>query len=43
MVQVTGSNLSNSGSATNITFSQYIKATVPLRPRVVIAEFSYRF
>ena len=42
-VQLTGSNLSNSGSATNITFSQYIKATVPLRPRVLMAGFAYRF
>jgi len=42
-VQVTGSNLSNSAAATNISFSQFIKATVPLRPRVLMAEFSYRF
>jgi hypothetical protein len=41
--QVIGSNLSNSGSATNISYSQHIKATVPLRPRVLMAEFSYRF
>ena len=42
-VQVTGSNLSNSDAATNITSSQFIKATVPLRPRVLMAGFSYRF
>lgn len=42
-VQMTGSNLSNSGSATNISFAQYVKATIPLRPRVLMAEFSYRF
>jgi outer membrane receptor protein involved in Fe transport len=42
-VQVTGSNLSNSAAATNISSSQFIKATVPLRPRVLMAEFTYRF
>jgi Secretin and TonB N terminus short domain len=40
--EMTGSNLSNSDAATNITSSQFIKATVPLRPRVLMAEFSRR-
>ena len=42
-VQLTGSNLANSGAATNISYAQYIEATVPLRPRVLMAELSYRF
>jgi outer membrane receptor protein involved in Fe transport len=42
-VQLTGSNLGNSAAATNISFAQFIKATVPLRPRVLMAEVTYRF
>jgi iron complex outermembrane receptor protein len=41
--QLTGSNLSNSHAATNISAAQFIKATIPLRPRVLMARFSYRF
>ena len=41
--QFTGSNLSNSGAATNISYGQFIEATVPLRPRVLMAGLSYRF
>ena len=41
--QLTGSNLSNSNAATNISSAPYIKATIPLRPRVLMAEFGYRF
>lgn len=40
---ITGSNLANSDAATNISSSQFIKAEVPLRPRVVMAQFSYTF
>jgi hypothetical protein len=40
---MSGSNLSNSGAATNISYGQFIEATVPLRPRVLMAELSYRF
>jgi outer membrane receptor protein involved in Fe transport len=43
VVQLTGSNLSNSDAVTNITSAQFIKATIPLRPRVLMAEFGYRF
>ena len=42
-VRLSGSNLLNSAAATNISFAQFIKATVPLRPRVLMAELSYRF
>ena len=33
--QLTGSNLSNSMRPTNITSGQFIKAEIPLRPRVM--------
>ena len=42
-VQLIGTNLSNCDAATNISSSQIIKATAPLRPRVVMAQFGYRF
>ena len=42
-VQLTGSNLFNSGAVTNISSAQFIKATIPLRPRVLMAQFGYRF
>ena len=42
-VKLTGSNLANSSAATNISYGQFIKATVPLRPRVLMAELAYRF
>jgi iron complex outermembrane recepter protein len=41
--QLTGSNLSNSNAATNISSAQFIKATIPLRPRVLTLTFSYTF
>jgi iron complex outermembrane receptor protein len=41
--QLTGSNLSNSDAATNISAAQWIKATIPLRPRVLMLTMSYRF
>ena len=40
--QLTGSNLSNSDAATNISAAQWIKATIPLRPRVPMLTMSYR-
>jgi len=40
-LQLTGSNLSNSSAVTNI--AQLIKATITLRPRVLMARFAYRF
>jgi iron complex outermembrane recepter protein len=39
--QFTGSNLSNSNAATNISSAQLIKATIPMRPRVVMLRVSY--
>jgi iron complex outermembrane receptor protein len=41
--QLAGSNLSNSDAATNISSAPFVKATIPLRPRVLMAEFGYRF
>ena len=41
--QLTGSNLSNANAATNISSAQFIKATVPLRPRVLMLLLSYAF
>jgi len=42
-VQLTGSNLSNTNAATNISSAQFIKATIPLRPRVLMFSLSYTF
>jgi hypothetical protein len=42
-VQLTGSNLANSDAVTNISSGQLIKATIPLRPRVLMVRFAYRF
>jgi outer membrane receptor protein involved in Fe transport len=42
-VQLTGSNLANSDAVTNISSGQLIKATIPLRPRVLMARLAYRF
>jgi len=41
--QLGGSNLTNVYGPTNISAAQYIKAEIPLRPRVLMAGFSYRF
>jgi iron complex outermembrane recepter protein len=41
--QISGSNLTNVYSPTNISDGQFIKAEIPLRPRVLIASFSCRF
>jgi len=41
--QLNGSNLSNSHAATNISAAQFIKATIPLRPRVLMLTMSYKF
>jgi hypothetical protein len=40
--QLTGSNLSNSDAATNISAARWIKATIPLRPRVLMLTMNYR-
>ena len=42
-LQLTGSNLTDVYGPSNISSAQFIKADIPLRPRVVMARFSYRF
>jgi outer membrane receptor protein involved in Fe transport len=42
-VQLTGNNLGNSNAVTNISSGQFIKAQVPLRPRVVTFLVGYKF
>jgi outer membrane receptor protein involved in Fe transport len=41
--QLTGSNLTNEYGPTNITSGEFIKAEVPLRPRVISLQLGYRF
>ena len=41
--QITGSNLSNEYGPSNISSGQFIKSEIPLRPRVLMAQFTYRF
>jgi iron complex outermembrane recepter protein len=41
--QIQGHNLSNAYGPTNVSSGQHIKADIPLRPRVLMAEFTYRF
>jgi len=43
VAQITGSNLTNSDAATNISSGQFIKATIPLRPRVLTFQLDYKF
>ncbi len=42
-VMISGSNLTNSDASTNTESGQFIKAEVPLRPRVLMANFSVKF
>jgi outer membrane receptor protein involved in Fe transport len=42
-VQATGSNLTNSNAATNITSAQSIESKNPLRPRVLTLQVGYKF
>jgi iron complex outermembrane recepter protein len=42
-VAITGSNLTNSDASTNTSSGQFIKEEVPLRPRVVMLQFGYKF
>ncbi len=42
-VAISGSNLANSSAATNISDVQFIRSEIPLRPRVLMAQLSYRF
>jgi iron complex outermembrane receptor protein len=41
--QLTGSNLTNEYGPSNISSGQFIKSQIPLRPRVLMAQFSWRF
>jgi len=41
--QIQGTNITNVYGPTNVTSAQFIKAEVPLRPRVVMAQFVYTF
>ena len=41
--QVTGSNITNSTASTNTTSAQFIESEFPLRPRVVMLQFGYKF
>jgi iron complex outermembrane receptor protein len=42
-LQLTGSNLSNEYGPTNISSGQFIKSEIPLRPRVLMAQFGWKF
>ncbi len=42
-VQISGSNLSNAYAATNVSAGQFIRAEIPLRPRVATLMFGYKF
>jgi iron complex outermembrane recepter protein len=42
-VQIQGTNLTNVYGPTNVSSAQFIKAEIPLRPRVVMAQFAYTF
>lgn len=41
--QINGSNLSNSNASMNTTSGQFIKSEIPLRPRVLMFQFGYKF
>ncbi len=42
-IQLNGSNLSNEYGPTNISSGQFIKSEIPLRPRVLMAQFGWKF
>ena len=42
-VQILGTNISNLYGPTNVSSAQFIKAEIPLRPRVVMGQFAYTF
>ena len=42
-VQIRGTNITNVYGPTNVSSAQFIKAAIPLRPRVVMARFAYTF
>jgi len=41
--EITGQNISNEYGPTNISSGQFIKSEIPLRPRVLMANFSWHF
>jgi hypothetical protein len=41
--QLIGTNLTNVYGPTNISSGEFIKSEIPLRPRVLMAQFTYRF
>jgi iron complex outermembrane receptor protein len=41
--QISGSNLTNVYAATNVSSGQFIRAEIPLRPRVLSVMFGYKF
>ncbi len=41
--QISGSNLSNEYGPSNISSGQFIKSEIPLRPRVLMAQFGWKF
>jgi outer membrane receptor protein involved in Fe transport len=42
-LQLTGNNLTSVYGPSNISSAQFIKADIPLRPRVLMAQFTHRF
>ncbi|HYM28326.1 MAG TPA: TonB-dependent receptor, partial [Steroidobacteraceae bacterium] len=42
-VQLNGSNLSNEYGPSKLSSGQFIKSEIPLRPRVVMAQFGWKF
>ena len=41
--QITGQNLSNEYGPTNISSGQFIRSEIPLRPRVIMANVTWKF
>ncbi|MBS0366682.1 MAG: TonB-dependent receptor [Proteobacteria bacterium] len=41
--QISGSNISNVYGPSNISSGQFIKSEIPLRPRVIMFQFGYKF
>ena len=42
-VQIQGINITNVYGPTNVSSAQFIKAEIPLRPRVIMGQFAYTF
>ncbi len=42
-VQIQGANITNVYGPANVSSAQYIKADIPLRPRIVMARFAFSF